>query len=830
MAFQLSPGINVSEIDLTNAVPAVGTSEGAFVGTFRWGPTNERVLLSSEVELVSRFGKPYNDNAGWSNQQSFFSAANFLGYSNALYVTRTEDSTALISAGTNFSARYRGALGNSIKVIACSSSATAFEDAGTVTDSIVDRSGINIARGGIEATIKGPDVTPGAAVTFNPTLARDFNGGDLSNGATATITDVTAASAVPEGTGATDNQFTTDSDHTFVTGDEVTVTFTSAFADLTSGNSYFVRYVDADTFTLHNSRADAVANTAPVALNTANVGAAATAQTDLTFVRAGVAPNTFNIENHGFATGDDVKYTTPSGSGTAIGNLTENQVLYVIRVDDDNFQVALTSEAAAAGGIYDVYLGSATDGDHAFAPQAADIPVGNADATLNFFKPGDFIVVGDNVKLKIASVGDFNAGSNTIILTLEKKYWGPALGNPNAPVTTNSYKYQWEGSEYFDKAPETGKFHIAVIDSDGGITGIADTLLETFPNLSTTPGAKNFDGSAAYIGQVLDVDDGISGYIKLETDVAGFTVPSRVSEQLSGGSDGLSETDVNGMGNVMEGWDLYKSSDQVDVSLLVTGWANADIQNYVMDNVAEVRKDCVAFVSPSIDSVTAQSIVDYAAPLSGSSYSVIDTGYKYQYDKYNDSYVWVPLNADIAGTCARTDGDRDPWFSPAGYSRGQIKNVVKLNLNPNKTQRDLLYKNNINPVIIEPGSGAILFGDKTMQRNPSAFDRINVRRLFIVLEKAIALASKSTLFEFNDEFTRATFRNMIEPFLRDVQGRRGIYDFQVVCDETNNTGEVIDTNRFIGDIYIKPARSINFIQLNFVAVRTGVEFNEIIGQ
>jgi phage tail sheath protein FI len=208
----------------------------------------------------------------------------------------------------------------------------------------------------------------------------------------------------------------------------------------------------------------------------------------------------------------------------------------------------------------------------------------------------------------------------------------------------------------------------------------------------------------------------------------------------------------------------------------------------------------------------------------------LDNGYKYQYDKYNDLYRYVPLNGDIAGLCVRTDLERDAWFSPAGFNRGSIKNIIKLFHNPNQADRDLMYQNDINPVTTFAGQGTVLFGDKTLLGQPSAFDRINVRRLFIVLEKAISTASKFSLFEFNDEFTRAQFRNLVEPFLRDVQGRRGIFDFRVVCDETNNTGEVIDRNEFVGDIYVKPARSINFIQLNFVAVKTGVEFSEVVGQ
>jgi phage tail sheath protein FI len=213
-----------------------------------------------------------------------------------------------------------------------------------------------------------------------------------------------------------------------------------------------------------------------------------------------------------------------------------------------------------------------------------------------------------------------------------------------------------------------------------------------------------------------------------------------------------------------------------------------------------------------------------------SSYGVMDSGYKYQYDRYNDVYRWVPMNGDTAGLIVRTDDLRDPWWSPAGFNRGNIKNVTRLAYNPDKSDRDLLYKNGVNPIVTFIGEGTILYGDKTLLKKPSAFDRINVRRLFIVLEKAISTAAKYTLFEFNDAFTRAQFRNLVEPYLRDVQGRRGIYDFRVVCDETNNTGEVIDRNEFVGDIYIKPARSINFIQLNFVAVRTGVDFEEIVGK
>ena len=293
-------------------------------------------------------------------------------------------------------------------------------------------------------------------------------------------------------------------------------------------------------------------------------------------------------------------------------------------------------------------------------------------------------------------------------------------------------------------------------------------------------------------------------------------------------------------GGTGNGYRAFQDAEITDVNLIIagpdhqpsTGTATDPVAR-VLKDIADTRKDCVVFAScPISNPIMAEDTKlalakSYRNLIGSSSYVFIDSGYKYMYDIYNDKYRWVPLNGDIAGLCARTDANTDPWFSPAGFNRGNIKGVVKLAFNPTQTFRDELYKNNINPVCTFPGEGTILYGDKTAQAKPSAFDRINVRRLFIVLEKAIATASKYSLFEFNDAFTRAQFRSLVEPFLRDVQARRGVIDFKVVCDEKNNTPEVIDSNRFVADIYIKPARSINFIQLNFVATRTGVSFSEV---
>lgn len=333
---------------------------------------------------------------------------------------------------------------------------------------------------------------------------------------------------------------------------------------------------------------------------------------------------------------------------------------------------------------------------------------------------------------------------------------------------------------------------------------------------------------------VITTSDSVVGNTSSATGTpTSVTIPG-VTFALAGGLDSSAYV-VDA--DYINGYDLFSNDEgNSDISLLLTGDATTVISLHVLDSIAEVRRDCVVFISPQRSDVISNAGLEKDSCIAtrnaydSSSYAFMDSNWKYQYDKYNDINRWVPLNGDIAGLCVRTDDTRDPWYSPAGLNRGNIKNVIKLAWNPTKAFRDELYKNGINPVVIFPGEGAVLFGDKTMLAKPSAFDRINVRRLFIVLEKAISTAAKYMLFEFNDEFTRAQFRSMVEPFLRDVKGRRGMSDFLVVCDTTNNTPQVIDSNRFIGDIYIKPARSINFITLNFVATPTGVEFSEVVGK
>jgi phage tail sheath protein FI len=488
---------------------------------------------------------------------------------------------------------------------------------------------------------------------------------------------------------------------------------------------------------------------------------------------------------------------------------------------------------------------STITGTASFSNNSATVTFTTAAGVNNKLTAGDILILGpDRKQLKVASV----TGN---VVTLQSRY----VGNTGTQATTTR---RWEFFDYFPGAPGTSaaanvyggsgdEMHIVVADEHGGITGTGNTILEIFPNLSKTVNAKAQDGTDISYKNYVNRN---SRWIWWNSHVTGITGGRSVT-QVVDHATGAQSKPVNASlqrgrdgalpraSDYINGYNKFRNAEDVDVSLILGGASDSTRAVHIINNIVEYRKDCIAIFSPRQADVVNNSgyagaevddIVAFRNSLPSTSYAVMDSGWKYQYDKYNDLYRYVPCNGDTAGTMVRTDIDRDPWWSPAGYNRGQIKNVIKLAYNPNKTDRDQLYKHGINPITTFPGEGTILFGDKTMLTKPSAFDRINVRRLFIVLEKAIATAAKYTLFEFNDAFTRAQFKSLVEPFLRDVQGRRGITDFRVVCDETNNTPEVIDRNEFIGDIYIKPARSINFIQLNFVAVRTGVDFTEIVGK
>lgn len=724
MPFQLSPGVAVVEKDFSSIVPAVSSSSGAFAGVFAWGPVLDPVTISSENLLVSRFGQPNDTDTVF---QSFFTAANFLGYTNNLLVVRADSALAknAVVSGTavkiknfddyttnystgqgtvgEFAAKYPGSLGNSLKVSMCDQNTWSQTITAATTASIAASSTTMTVATVTSGTLKVGQTLSGANITTGTTLVAQL---------TATGTAVATPTFSSGGVTGT-NQVAVSSATGILVGQFVSGTGIAA-------NSY-VTSIIGTTVTLSNNFTATVSGT--------------------------------------------ISFYTAGGVGT--------------------YQVSISQTAALSA---------------------------------------------------VNATGQF--------------LWAYASEFDSKP-TTSSFVSTANGAN--------DEMHIVVIDEDGYWSGVQGTVLEKFAFVSKASDAKKPDGTNNYYANVINsqsryvwwmdhptgstITTTVNGVGALGADWGGaamlrqfkdLTAPLTYS--LGGGVDDFTATPSQ----LQTAYSLFANAELYDISLVMTGAANSVVSKYVVQNIAEYRKDCVAFVSPTLiadgkpilgSSVTAiADIIAYRNDPSfnvDSSYAVLDSGFKYQYDRYNDKYRYVPLNGDVAGLCARTDYTDDPWFSPGGLNRGQIKNVVKLAINPNKTDRDLLYKAGINPVVNFPGQGTVLFGDKTLQSKPSAFDRINVRRLFIVLEKAIATAAKFQLFEFNDSFTRAQFKNLVEPFLRDVQGRRGVTDFRIKCDDANNTGEVIDRNEFVADIFIKPARSINFITLNFVAARSAVSFEEI---
>jgi phage tail sheath protein FI len=717
MPFQLSPGVAVVEKDFTSIVPAVSTSAGAFAGVFQWGPVLQPVTISSETELVRRFGKPVADSAA-----SFFTAANFLSYTNNLLVTRIDTDS------------HRNAVASPSGTV---TAITAVAGSGYTSAPVV--------------TLSAPQITGGTQATAVANMAgSSITSAAVSAGGTGYTSAAITFTAPAGGTAATGTVQVTDGAVTGIT--------------ITSGGSGYT--------------------SAPTAVITGN-GAGATAGA-ITLSSTTVSSITVTNGGSGYTSAPTVTLTGGGGTG------------------------ASGTAVVATGGV----------------------KINNENDYLTSFVNGAGVV------------GEFAA-----------KYPG-TLGNSLQVSLADSSSFStWAYKDEFDTAPGTSdaaasvggsndELHLIILDQDGLWTGVPGTILEKYAYVSKAGDAKKFDGTNNYYKDVINSRSQYIWWMDHPTtgtnwgaDVAGttFSNSAAVTRSLTGGIDDFTATD----GQRIAAWNIFSDDATYDISLIPAGKCSITVANAIIALV-ETRKDCMAFFSPEdsdgaiITSANSQGTavtkcIAYRNALTASSYAVLDSGYKYQYDRYNDKYRYVPLNGDIAGLCARTDYTNDAWWSPGGLNRGQIKNVVKLAISLDKTDRDNLYKNGVNPVVTFPGDGTVLFGDKTLLAKPSAFDRINVRRLFIVLEKAIATAAKYQLFEFNDGFTRAQFKNLVEPFLRDVQGRRGITDFVVKCDDSNNTGEVIDRNEFVADIFIKPARSINFITLNFVAARSGINFSEIGG-
>ena len=668
MAFLVSPGVQVNEVDLTNVVPAVATSIGAIAGAFEKGPVSTIVNISSEEELVEIFGKPKTTG----NQfETFFSAANFLKYTDSLKVVRAE--SAIVNAGAN--------------------------------------SGILIR------DLDHYDAS--------------FSTGQGSHGEWAARTAGTWANGIKI---------------------EICAEASAFEQDLSTNN-------------LVNTSTSAVGDTS-------------------------IVVDDADASGYAFNVGDLISFYSDTANTTAVDDFNEYEVT-AINTSTNALTIRLKDDPSGAG--------------------------------LQTAIPDDSKI---------------------------KRRWKYADQFSGAPGTSQYNTNNSRGSN--------DELHVIVADGTGDITGFdTDTagnrtkgVIEAFGFMSKNSGAKGPQGDSVYYADVIRAKsqfiywtDHISAGSNWGSDTTTTyteVIPITI-DTLTGGTDDYSTT----AGEIEVAYDKFKDTESEDINLVLGGSSSIvadtstghDTHVTMITSLVEGRKDCVGFVSPYrsatvgvTTSAKQASNVRVAADLCpSSSYMVFDSGYMYMYDKYNDVYRFVPLNGATAGLCANTDNVADAWFSPAGFNRGSVRGAIKLSFNPDKADRDILYQARVNPVVNFPGQGVTLFGDKTAQTKPSAFDRINVRRLFLVLEKAIATAAKFQLFEFNDEFTRAQFRSLIEPFLRDVQGRRGITDFLVKCDNTNNPGSVIDRNEFVADIFVKPARSINFITLNFVATRTGVSFSEVGG-
>ena len=887
MAFQLSPGVLVTEEDKSTVVPAVATSAGAFSGAFQWGPVEKVTTVDTERNLVEQFGNPNDDTAGY-----FFTAANFLSYGNNLKLVRVADKsvarnavstpsgrvssvtitntpntfTSAADVTVTFAAPTNGtrALGNAvlsttgrISEINLSTGGFGYSDVPTITFQGGSGSGATatavLGSGGIGAinvqdtgnnynSLSNVVIQNQVSTSASANLVIHFKlkdiqisnpGSNFGPANTACNISISGGVLVPGGRQATA--------YPIITGNIIT-----GYTITNNGNGYLA----APNIVL--TRLDG--NTGTSAVLTANLGYGIINSINIINPGAGgytFTPNvTINKNNLlGGATANatariealiDSIIVTNGGSGY----VTTPNVIITPVLGDSNFISSNAAAVASVGRTISSINITNPGAGYTSVPTVTIVDSQNITATGNATVSfGALLIENSDVYDSEYSTGGFGYGE------FIAKYPG-TLGNSLKVSVADSNTFAgWQYANQFNSAPSTSawvsarngsadELHIIVLDANGDWTGTAGTVLEKFSYVSKASDAKNSDNSTNYYKDVINNQSRFINW--LDHPIAGTnwgtagsaktfaTLTANITTTLTGGVTGSSVS----AGNVQAGYELFSNDELFDVSLIPMGpTTNVGVVNTVI-GIAEARRDCVVFVSPPYTDVVnttnqASKIAAYRDTLTSSSFAVLDSGWKYQYDRYNDKYRYVPLNGDVAGLAARTDYIADPWFSPAGYNRGVIKNVVKLAFSPTKTDRDDLYKKGINPVVTFPGQGTLLFGDKTLLARPSAFDRINVRRLFIVLEKAISTASKFQLFEFNDPFTRAQFRNLVEPFLRDVQGRRGITDFRVICDDTNNPGSVVDRNEFVADIFIKPARAINFIQLNFVATRSGVSFEEV---
>ena len=773
MAFPVSPGFNIQEIDLTAVVSEATTTPSALAGVFRWGPMLTPINVAQEnPDLLKRFGSPTNFNA-----ETWFTMANFLAYANSGIICRGGKLD-----GNTVSKSFTG---NSTNLAATQNSATV---------QVGNTSSLNVGM-----------------LVFYSNATGVFSGSNTSITSIVNATHITLSSAATANVQAVNLIFRDNALYSAVAQEVISnnipwdlqivannSVYNTAFATFDSSVNFIARYPGE----MGNSLRIAVCDTAAQFSSNVNLQPNALFDSTLSVITANVGSNVVTVTV--------APANTANATMVTAANLVAGQALADLQIGDK------------------IEVGNVQIGFQILETTA----LGTVQQTGNVFS---FTI---NVLNAYRLQG--NVSSNTI-----ERFWEfyNAFGEGAQPGQS-TYQLQ------FGNTAANDEMHIVVVDDGVKFTGVDGEILEVFGFVSRATDAVGEDGGTNYYKNILIQN---SQYIWPANDrttaasnTAQFLLSSTASAPLDvnmyGGADGKDEKTVS-IGYIMSAFDQFKSAEDIDVALLMAGKArgsvidaNTDIGNYIIQNIAEIRKDCIALVSPDVNIVVGNygfqvsGMVNAVAVMPSSSYGTLDSGYKYQYDRYNDIYRWIPLNGDCAGLAARTDQTNDPWWSYAGFRRGQIKNVVKLAFNPKQADRDILYPHAINPVVTFPGQGTVLFGNKTLLNTTSAFSRVNVRRLFIVLEKAISSAAKQFLFEFNDDFTRAQFKAMVVPYLHTVKARRGIYDFLVVCDATNNTPDIIDNNQFVGDIYIKPARTIEFGLLRFIAVATGVAFSEVVGK
>jgi hypothetical protein len=784
----VSPGVNVREVDLTiGGIAATNDQVGAIAGPFQKGPVNVPILIENEDNLRKTFGKPLSTD---SQYEYWMSASSYLSYGGILRVIRT-DGTTLNNANAT--------VGNGSTTIKISS----YEDYNN--NHTTDSSWYYAAR------------NPG-------TWANNLKVCTIDAFADQTISGI-STTGVAVGMGITQSI-----EGRVIVGAGSTSSATGYLRGIITGLGASEIYVKVSETVSSGSTVSQIAYTE---------GSTYAFQ----------PPTTSTI-------------STTVGIATTSGYLSEIYDVSITGIVTTGIQLGdIVSGASVSTGTTVVSIGAST----IYVDKTISAGIGTT--TFTFTRGSTSSTVSNSI---IVSTTAGVTTSSITSATLSDWYNQQTLGLTNTTIYWKSIAEKPKTSQYCaERNSRNDEFHLAVVDDIGSVTGIAGNVLEKYTYLSKALDGRISPSESVYYKDYIagkssyvfagNAPTGTATGFALTTGITStgngnwgvnaqgttFSAAGNVTYNLTGGID---YSNSGGMGatsaNIISSYRILSNPAEYSVNFLISGPSGEGTTIYdsqakakELISIAEQRKDCIAVISPHRDGVVnvtnsdtqTQNIIDFFSPITSSSYAVFDSGYKYVVDSYNNTFRYIPCNADVAGLMAKTSINQYPWVSPAGSSRGTINGAVKLAYNPSQAQRDLLYPRGINPIIFSPGAGIILFGDKTALSYASAFDRINVRRLFLTIEASIERAARAQLFEFNDQITRSNFINIVEPYLRDVKGKRGITDFLVVCDETNNTPAVIDSNQFRADIFVKPARSINFIGLTFVATRTGVSFEEVVG-